>query len=483
MKSIARNAIFNTLYTGANLLYQLISTVYVANILLADGVGKVAYVQNIASFFVLFAGLGIPTYGVKEISRVRGAGGDVNKVFSELFLINGIATVLSSLVYGLIFVAGMADNHSDQILYSCFGIQIVMNCINIDWLYQGLEEYGIIAARSIVVKLFSAFLLLTFVNSKEDYVFYALITVFAVCGNYLLNILYAKKIVSLTFSDLSPKQHLIPVLVTAVSIVLASIYSRIDVTMLGIMCTETDVGLYTVAHKSVDMIITVCVAMLSVFLPRLSACYAANRKQFSQLLDLGVRLLLFFAVPIFAGVFILAPDVIPMLFGTSFVQASLTLRIFSVLLIVKTFGHLLCYQLVIITGNEKKRLPAYFAAAVANVVLNAVLIPEMGCNGAALASVVSELIVNGWQVISMKRIVEIPFSKAAFLQSIFSTAAMCAGIMCCYAATNHPWIRIVGSIVSGVVVYVITNYFLKNRIVVEVWNQIKAGLQLLLRES
>ena len=53
--------------------------------------------------------------------------------------------------------------------------------------------------------------------------------------------------------------------------------------------------------------------------------------------------------------------------GEEFVAGDLTLRIFSVLIIIKSFGNLLCYQLVIATGNEKKRLPAYLIAALLKV--------------------------------------------------------------------------------------------------------------------
>ena len=60
MKSLTKNTFFNTIYNITNMIFPLISSMYVARILFSDGVGKVSYAQNIVSYFVSFAALGIP---------------------------------------------------------------------------------------------------------------------------------------------------------------------------------------------------------------------------------------------------------------------------------------------------------------------------------------------------------------------------------------------------------------------------------------
>lgn len=59
-KSLVKNSLYNILYTTINILFPLITSIYSARILLASGVGTVAYSQNIASYFVTFAALGLP---------------------------------------------------------------------------------------------------------------------------------------------------------------------------------------------------------------------------------------------------------------------------------------------------------------------------------------------------------------------------------------------------------------------------------------
>ena len=70
-KSLAKNSIYNIIYTVANILFPFATSIYVSRILLPVGVGKVASAQNIASYFITVAALGLPSYGVREFAKIR----------------------------------------------------------------------------------------------------------------------------------------------------------------------------------------------------------------------------------------------------------------------------------------------------------------------------------------------------------------------------------------------------------------------------
>ena len=93
-KSLINNAIFNMIYKLLNVLFPLISSAYISRIILADGIGKVSYAQNIVSYFTMVAALGIPSYGIREIAKSRNNHNELNKTFTELFCINFISTFL-----------------------------------------------------------------------------------------------------------------------------------------------------------------------------------------------------------------------------------------------------------------------------------------------------------------------------------------------------------------------------------------------------
>ena len=64
-----QNSVYNVIYKLLDALFPLVSAAYLGRVLMSDGVGKVAYAQNIAQYFVLAASLGIPNYGIREIAR------------------------------------------------------------------------------------------------------------------------------------------------------------------------------------------------------------------------------------------------------------------------------------------------------------------------------------------------------------------------------------------------------------------------------
>ncbi len=78
------NGLFFAVYRMLNILFPLITSVYVARILLADGTGRVAYAQNIVTYFTLIASLGLPTYGTKEIAKSINNTANYNTTFFEL---------------------------------------------------------------------------------------------------------------------------------------------------------------------------------------------------------------------------------------------------------------------------------------------------------------------------------------------------------------------------------------------------------------
>ena len=134
-KSLVNNALFNVIYRMLNVFFPLITSMYVSRVLLSSGIGKVAYAQNIVQYFIIFASLGIPTYGAREIAKVRDSKAEYSKVFWELFVINGISTVACILIY-YIFVFVNPIFNATRTLNCVVGIVLTLNFFNIDWFYQ-----------------------------------------------------------------------------------------------------------------------------------------------------------------------------------------------------------------------------------------------------------------------------------------------------------------------------------------------------------
>lgn len=463
---MAKNSIYNVIYRISNLLFPLITSMYVARVLTENGVGQVAYAQNMASYFVTFASAGIADYGVREIAGVRNDSRKMNRLFTQLVVLNSLITAVSGLGYLLCVFLTREIVKQTNLLLIC-GLSVIFNGINVEWFYRGNEEYRYIVLRSIFLKFLLMFAVVFLVKDTQDYMIYALLVCLATGGNHIFNLVHLQKKVRLDFSGFELRKHISPLIVITFCAFLGTIYSKTDITMLGMMESAAAVGYYTYAHRTIDVVVTSCIAVTSVFLPRLSYYYQYDRAQFFRLLNLGMRLITFFAIPAFFGVMILSSEITELLYGPAFNPSATALRIFSVLIIIKGFGDLLCYQLVLCTGNEKKRIPAYLFAAVSNIILNFLLIPRWSFAGAAMASVISEMVVNGYQMVQMRKEVNLPMDKKAVLQALLSSGAMSIAVLIMKQIEISLIGRVCLAVFVGGTVYGCVNLFLKNKLLLD----------------
>ena len=70
-RSIKKNYVYNVGYQVLLIIAPLITAPYLSRVLGADNIGRYSYANSIVSYFVLFATLGITTYGRREISYVQ----------------------------------------------------------------------------------------------------------------------------------------------------------------------------------------------------------------------------------------------------------------------------------------------------------------------------------------------------------------------------------------------------------------------------
>lgn len=472
--SLVKNAVFNIAYKLMNVLFPLITSAYVSRMLLSDGIGKVSYAQNIASIFVIIAALGLPAYGIKVIASLKNKGDEDarNRSFSELWLILIASTTLCCIVY-LVTVFSIPKFYNDKTLFLAAGIQIVLVSCNVDWLYQGMEDYRYIAIRSFAVKLISLICIFVFVRKRNDYIIYALITSLAVAGNNIWNIIHSRKYIRFTLYNLSLKQHFKPVLFLLLSTLAIELYSKVDITMLGIMCEDSNVGYYSNAIKVINAIVTALTAITAVFLPRLSMHIHENKSKYDELVNHGVKILVCLSVPCCIGLMIVADDFAVTMFGKDFFEAGSTLRILAPLLIIKGVGDLLNYQVIISAGKEKYFLFTNFSAAIFNIILNYLLIPIFLEKGAAIASIISELIVNVGMFLVSRRIVKVRVGHNFIISELISLIAMTAGVYLVKSINLTISIRLFLSILVGILLYFVSNLLLKNEVFIKTIDRIQ----------
>ena len=470
MQSISKNAIFNMLNKGISVLFPLLTISYISRVLGPKGIGVVSSAQNFTIYFTSCAALGIPSYGIRAISKTRNNQHEVSKTFTELFIINCFSTFICFILY-YIFWNFSRSSYPNIDLMIIFSSLILFNFCNIEWVYQGFEEYKYITIRSLIVKILSIILMFIFVHEDCHLNRYALIICFGTVGNYLLNIINLKKYVWFDFSNLNLFKHLSPIFTFFASVIAIEIYSLLDVTMLTSLTNPECVGYYSNSTKIIKTIASTLTGFSAVLMPRLSYYFSNDfQDQANDVCEKFLNVTLFFSLPSFVGISILSSQIVLLLFGNAFEPASLTIKILApLILFMPLSGGVFC-QVLLSYGKEKIYFLCVALGTIINATLNYLLIPVMMQNGAALASVFSECTVSISMMIASSYIIRFNFKNNTFNSIVLSTIIM--GLMVLLVKSIFYNIKslfclILLEVIIGVFVYIYCLILFKNKIVID----------------
>lgn len=462
-QTIKRNFFYNLLLQVSKVLFPLVTAPYIARVLDPEGVGIVNFVNTYSSYFALFAVLGIPLYGIREIAKRRNDLEASEELVSQIISIELLSTLLVSLFYLLsVHLIGQLDENATLFLFA--GIALYITPFKVEWFFSGREEFGYITFRSLLIKTISVFLLFVFVRTKEDILNYILLGVFATIANEMWNYVKLYKMgIHPRIQFKGCTQHLRAVLTLFASSVAISIYAMLDTLMLGFQSSYQEVGYYNSAMHVIRALLPVATSLSAVAIPRVATyIHEGDIDKVNELMNKSLGIVSFLAFPLTIGIIMVSPSFVPLFFGDQFYGAILPMQIASVLLLSIGLNNLNGIQVLISIGKDRQFLYSVLGGAIANFLLNLYLIPKFGAAGAAFSSVYAEtqiLIVNEYFV---RRNTSVRVTNFSDLGKAI-VGALCFIPICIFiGAVVEDWIFVCTCIIVCTMFYVVSQYVLKN---------------------
>ena len=436
-KSIAVNAVLNGSKTIITILFPLIIFPYVTRVLSVDNLGKVSYAQSIISYFALIAGLGINTYAVREGAKIRDNKIELRKFSNQVFTISLVSTIISYiLLIALLLSMRLFDEYSSLLLI--LASSIIFTTIGIEWMNSIFEDYLYITIRTLIVQILHLVLVFILIKEKDDYTKYASLIALSQILIGTSNFFYCRRYcrVSLT-KHMNISKHIKPMLILFANTVAVTLYCNADSTMLGLMTSDYYVGIYAVAVKVFSMVRSLLAALLLVSIPRLSFYIGEkNKEKAKKLVSSITQSMVLLLFPAVVGLICLAKPIILLLSGNEYIEAIMTLRILSIALGFAIIGGIVTNCINIPTGREKANLEGTVIAALINIVLNIFVLPKWKQNGAAVTTVIAELVVIVYCVIKNKDIYSY-FEWKAILKSLLHASIGCMFIVLTTVIVNY----------------------------------------------
>lgn len=461
-KSLLENSIYSFIGNLAKLIVPFFSFSYASHILQSNGIGKVSFSCSIVAFFIMLANLGISSYGIREAARIRDDVQKLSQFVQELLCINIIASLVS---FGILFMLILfwEKIYPYRGILLIYGIQVLIAPFNFEWLCGALEKYSYITKRSIFFYLASFALCVILVRDIGDYWLYALINVSAIVGTAVCNTLLVREIFWRKPVHINLHRHMKPIIILFARTLSINIYANLDTFMLGYFTNDTKVGFYSLAVKLNKIFIPLISSVGIVLIPRLSY-YIENKQRecWKSAIKKSFHVVIVMALPIISGIEIMSNDIVLVIAGDSFTNASITMRIIAPVIVLIAITTIINDQILIPYRQDTRVLVSTIVGAIVNVFCNFYFIPVLEEKGAAIATVVAESAVLVICVVCSSQYVDWKNIVQGMYKYLIACLVMTVSVRAFVNYTSlYEYLTISLSFVIGVVTYISVLWLLR----------------------
>lgn len=465
--SLKANYFYNFIGQILVLIIPLITTPYLARILLETGNGQIAFSETVISYFVIGASLGFSLYGQRQIARFQNDSYERSKVFYEIVLVRFLF-VISSCFLLLLTNSFSLYGYSYRKLIYIYVLQVVAVAFDFNFFVQGLEDFKTIALRTVLVKIVSLIFIFLFVKESTDAWIYSLIYCLSIVfSNLLIVPKISKNVIKVKFNQLEFKKHLFPAFIIFLPTLSATIYSSLDKIMIRYLCENPDYhnGCYSQALKINQTMLVLVLVINSIMIARNSKLFQENNiTQIKSNVQLAYKYVIHLGVPLICGMAITANNLCSWFLGDGYKEVPILLSIMGTRFITSGIASVYGDQLFISIGKEKITTIAHITTGVVNLLLNFIFIPWLGAIGGAITTAICEFvdfIILFFMTVKFKYIDAKQF-LASFIKPIIASLVMTCCIFYIERAVHYSiWSFLLIALV-GFTIYIIVLFLLKD---------------------
>ena len=424
---VIKNYLYNLSYQILTIILPIITVPYVTRIFTSEDLGNYGFYNSIVSYFSLFAMLGIGLYGTKQIAAAR----DVNSTFWNIYAIQLIASLISIFVY---VVAIVCIPTMSGIIPLILFISLFSKIIDISWLFSGKEDFKKITVRNTVVKVVGVISIFTFIKNSEDlYLYILLIVIFDFLGQVVMWVPAKKFIKRPSFNTEIMKKNLHPIVLLFLPQVAISLYVVLDRTLLGLLGSYSDVGIYEQGQKLTSIIYKIVSSLGVVMLPRVANLLSERKEKEAQnMVKFSFILYNLIIFPMIFGLIAVNEVFVKLFLGKDFQDVKYVLYITTINIMLVAWTNILGHQVLVVRNKNKEFMLSTTIPAFVSVAVNITVIPFFGYIGASITAVVVEILAFAIQWYYCRNIINknLLFNKD-LVKIICSSLVMFGAVMLC----------------------------------------------------
>lgn len=393
IRVVLRNLVFGVAGEAVAGALNFLTFIVIARSLGAAGFGVFSSVLALVGIFQLFADFGLTTILVREIAR------EPQRLAQIMGALRPLAWLSSLLVFLAIALVGWQLSPSEDIYRATLllGLAVLTTFHSFSYasVCRAFEEMGFNAAGNVTHKLLQIGLVMAALQISAGVVGVAAAMLAANLYQWLFFSVVVRRryLHSLSWRfDFGYWRYL---LFEAAPVGLAMVFRRANqqagTLVLAALAPNVAVGLFNAAYKIIQMVDMIPFTLSLPLFPPIARLAGESRERLFVLLAQAWRMFMIAAAPLAVWLWVMAPCLIKLMFGTEYAAATDTLRVLIVAILFLFVTALYPY---LFSSLQQQRSYSLSSAAclVVNILLGLLLVPSYGHFGAALAALAGEAI-------------------------------------------------------------------------------------------
>lgn len=472
--SLTKKVAFNTtVQIIGKVITTLISLILIAALtryLGVSGFGQYTTIFAYISFFGVLADFGFFWILVREISQPDS---DINRATSNILTLR---TIVGFVVFALGALIALFIPQYHDFRYGIAIIALASLFLTLNSTYIGIFQNKHRMDKAVITDIIGRALILglTLILIKQNYNLNMILWAYAF-GN-MINF-FASSYLGRIYVQFRPtidivywRKLFVQAVPMATVLILGLLYFKIDSVMLSLMKTSEDVGIYGPSYKVLEILLTFPSLFMGNVFPVMTRYIYKKDERLPGVIQKSFDFIFMLSIPVIIGVILTAPKIISLIAGDQFLSAStippiwgipatatlvLQILIFAVgfSFISSIFGFL-----IIAAGKQSKMIKPYLLFVVVNVGLNLILIPKISYIGAALVTVITEILALIFTWYIAHHYVNMRLRLSIIWKSILAGLVMAMAILSLGTNINIFIVVIIAAIIYGTVLYLLGGY-------------------------
>lgn len=348
LKRLFKNIKWLFLLQLCSYIFPIISFPYLAQKIEISQYGIYVYILTIMGYYQVLLDFGFTLSGTQRCAENKNNKAKLSIICSSIIIIKlGLSFI------GIVFLYGLKNLSIIEEQFAFFVLMYIAFCINAflpDYLFRGMESMSVFAKRNLLTKILFMIILISFIKKEEDFCYIPFAYLIPNIIAFLISWYLATKYMFFSF--------VIPNLEEIYEEFKCSLFyffsrvanlftSSINIIVLGIVYNNSEIAIFGVASKMIDVIRSLFSPVSDAFFP-----YMLTNKNF-KLLKKSV-FVSFFISSLIAGVlFLVIPCIIKIFFGNEYLEAVYIFRLMLPLIIIALPIYLLGYPTLCTLKKDK----------------------------------------------------------------------------------------------------------------------------------